>query len=738
MSDLETTRPPHPLRMRPRGGALGGRLPVPVRDAIPAALLVAVIVAAMAWVLPGRSRNPLAETTVWSLLVVTSFVGWGSLVRFVVAPQQRVDVGLRAAWGAGLVCFIGGALMVPSLMVRAAALVLVDVGVGLAIVSLVLERTTVRQKARFVGRFLRREPALSLVGAAVASVVAVHCLGAVADWHTNPYDDDIAYLAFLKKLSDTGTVLEPFSFRRLSAYGGQTLFLELVSVRAVPSQAHTFDRCVCVILIAMLLIGHRARGRRPSFLFLSSAILMLVVMPTIAINTASYFSGVAFFLALFRTIAWVEERSNELDGETRIAPWRAALPIALVAAATCTLRQSYLPVPAVILAVSYVVRLRRMKAPLRARLAEPLFAAGLSLAALVPWFIVSWQSNHTFLYPLMAGTFHKPLALNASAWNLVREIAFQANVAVDGLPLETLGLFFIAAAFVRERGPRLPLGATVIGTIIGFVALVHGLTQSDATNIGRYAFAFLVGTVLAVVLTTGTARLTTKPERIHVAAGIVLFATLLQITLSREKLWKEYAVKFDNIELLAFSRSRVRETEPPELRMYSERLQGAVPPGERIAVLVDDPHYLDFARNPIWNLDMPGFASLPPGMPSFKGSEALEQYFRDLGVRWLMYVTPEHSRYHYRREYFLELFVSEQELWRTYAPYVVDLIDNMTAIRRRHREAYAERGIVVIDLGERREPEPEPKLGAPPSPGETPAEKPSLEGSSSTKDEEAR
>ncbi|MBX3204666.1 MAG: hypothetical protein KF764_06325 [Labilithrix sp.] len=714
MSDTDPKSSRHPSHAR-RAGLLP--FSTAVRAALPASILAALIVAAMVWVLPGRSRNPLAETTVWSLMIVTSLVGWGSLVRLVVAPRERVDVGLRAAWGAGLLCFLGGALMVPSLMTRSTALVFIDIGVLLAVAALIRERAAVRHRARFVGRFVQREPALSFVGLVVACVVAVHCLGAIADWHTNPYDDDIAYLAFLKKLSDTGTVIEPFSFRRLSAYGGQTLFLELVSVRAGPSQAHTWDRCICVLLVVMLMIGHRSRGRRPSFLFVVATILLLVVMPTIAINTASYFSGVVFFLALFRTLVWVEEKTSERAGEAPLAPWKAALPIALVAAAVCTLRQNYLPVPAVMLAVSYVARLGRMKGAIRDRLIEPLFAVGFSVAALVPWFIVSWQSNLTFLYPLMPGTFHAPLALNATGWNVVREIAFQANVAVEGLPLETFGLFVVAAALVREPGTRLPLGATCAGGIVGFAVLVHGLTQSDATNIGRYAFAFLVAMALAVVLTTGTARLTTRLGRLHVAAGIALFATFLQIALSREKFWKEYGLKFDNIELLAYARSRARETEPPELRMYAERLQGAVPAGERLAVLVDEPHYLDFRRNPIWNLDMPGFASLPPGMPSFQGSEALEQYYRDLGLRWLMFVTPEHSRYHYRREYFLELFVSEQEIWRTYAPYVVDLIDNMTEIRRRHREAYSERGIVVIDLAQPRGAEPTSREDAPPDAG---------------------
>jgi hypothetical protein len=275
------------------------------------------------------------------------------------------------------------------------------------------------------------------------------------------------------------------------------------------------------------------------------------------------------------------------------------------------------------LGISYVARLRRTTMALRERLTEPLVAGALSVLFLLPWFIVSWQSSRTFLYPVMPGTFHGPLALNASAWNVVREIAFQTNVAVEGLPLEPLLLFFVAAAFVREPGTRVPLVATCVGAVAGFLALVHGLTQSDAQNTGRYAFAFMIGAVLAIVLAAGTARpARDRRDRARLAGAIVLFGLLSQLVASRAKLWKEYSLKFHNIELIAYALPRLPETEPPELSLY-KRLQAAVPRGERIAVLVDEPHYLDFDRNPIWNLDMPGYASLAPRMPTFKGSEAL-------------------------------------------------------------------------------------------------------------------
>ena len=651
---------------------------------------VALVVLALAWVLPAGSRNPLVETAVWASLCVVSFVGWGSLVRFGVARQERVDLGLRVVWGLALVCFLGGSLMVPALMTRTMAIVLVEAGLVMACSALILERHAVGAVLRTRARLLRVRPAFAFASIAVLFIIAIPCLGGIADWHTNPYDDDIAYLAFMKKLADTGTVLEPFSFRRLSAYGGQTLFLELTSVRASASQAHTFDRCICFVIVVLLMLGHRPRGRRPSWLVVMTSLSMLATLPIIAINTASYWSGVAVFLGLYRTLVWADEHER--------LPTRSAVPLALVAAVGCTLRQNYLAIPALVLGASYLFRFFKLREPFVRRLIEPAIFAALSVLFLAPWMIVSWQSSRTILFPIIPGTFNVNLALNATGWNIIRELGLQFDVAVEALPLRTLPIFMLAVLFTPDRATkRAPLAALTLGALGGLWILVHSLTQADAQTIGRYAFGFMIPVALSVALSAGRARMGSRKDPRLVGAGLVLFATLAQLITSREELVRDASLKFRNIEHLYYGASRVTETEVPEGGVYA-RLQNAVPPGERIAVLVDEPYYLDFARNPIWNLDMPGYASLAPGMPFFAGSQAVEDYFRGLGVRWLMFVIPDASRYQYRREYLLELFINEQEVWRTYGPYLVNYLDSEIEIGSRHRKVASERGMVVIDL----------------------------------------
>jgi hypothetical protein len=176
---------------------------------------------------------------------------------------------------------------------------------------------------------------------------AVNVLGAVASQRANPYDDDICYTPFVRRLLDAGDLIEPFSFRRLSAFGGQTVLSALAAVRGSLANIYLVDHGLCQLITIALMVGLlRARGVDR----LIGALLVLVValMPDASINTASYWSGAALFLALYRTVA-----EAAVD-----APRRLALA-GLVAAAACTLRQNYLPVAIGFLALVLVFRIRR-------------------------------------------------------------------------------------------------------------------------------------------------------------------------------------------------------------------------------------------------------------------------------------------------------------------------------------------------------------------------------------------
>jgi hypothetical protein len=85
-------------------------------------------------------------------------------------------------------------------------------------------------------------------------------------------------------------------------------------------------------------------------------------------------------------------------------------------------------------------------------------------------------------------------------------------------------------------------------------------------------------------------------------------------------------------------------------------------------------------------------------MPYFQGSEKVASYFQAHGIRYVVYVRPEHSHWLYQREFWFARMFNEEEIWRLVAPYFVDLLDNLTALRGTRKTVHEEAGIVVLDL----------------------------------------
>ena len=642
------------------------------------ALVLLLLIAALAYTLPPVPRQPFCEASAWGLVVLASLIGYGSALRFWVARDARIDLGLRAAWGAAVLCFVGGLLALVSLMTFDVALVLVVLGAVLFGFFTVREAAGVERGRRFLSRIARREPLLFGFGLLLLAMLALQFFGAVANWHTNPYDDDIAYLAFAKKLADTGTLIEPFSLRRLSALGGQTFFLELVGVRAHPSQSFTFDYGICSVIAVLLLWGYRNGRRRPPLLFVLLVSACLLTLQNISINTGSYFSGLVFFFASYRTLEMFEVRLEAL------------LPLALVTACTMTLRQNYLPTTFVMLAAAAWWAFRRART-----IRQPLMLAAFTLAALLPWLLLSWRSNHTLLYPMMTGTANTALDLQSSTMTWLGELKMLFWVALEVRPMRVLPLFLIVLALLRRSAGK-SVRALLLASIVGFIATVHGLTQSDPLSISRYIFGFTSTLAFAIVFAAAIAAVRDRSRVTLTAAGLALLALGVQLVASSETLYPAYQQTFANIAAAQDERPRPARAQG----WVYDKLQGVVPAGERIAVLLDEPYFLHFDRNRIFNLDMPGYASLPPGMPYFLGSEALRSYFRGIGIRYVAFVRGDRSRYHYRRDYWLMMLVSdENELWRNHAPYVIDLVDSLSDLAKRYSVLFEEHGMVVVDLG---------------------------------------
>lgn len=661
-----------------------------IREGFTATLLVLIATTFVFATQRAITKAPLFEATAWGALVLISFGGWGFVLARALFPRRRVDAGLATIWGASAVLFVGGVLASISAYSRTVALVLVDAGILAATVEIVRRRADLYRAVRSLVVVGRRNALLFVPMGLVFIAVAVWYFGSAADPSTNPYDDDIAYLAFVKKLLQTGTLIEPYSLRRLSAYGGHTVFLTLLAPHATYLQLNLFDRGIGTVLFVALFLGHRDGARRVPLALSALTLGAFLTLSNTSINTAPHYLGVAFFVGVFRTLAFVREDEP---------PIRKAIVLGLVATAACTLRQNYLVVPVVMFAASYGGRLAAAKGqPWRERLLEPALTCAAATLFLAPWFLLSYRSNATPLYPALLGTARKALELKSENMTLLKEARLLTGVLLEFEPLAAVPVLILAGALVPERLAYRPLRSLWIASAVGLVLLAHAFSLADAGNISRYLFGFVGALVASVVLVAGTARPRgADRSRVVWALGLATIALCAQSANVRSRIVRQYGTMLGNIDTQRRAPPQTEAALPNDAFLY-HHVQSSVPAGETIAVMVDAPYHLDFARNPILNIDMPGYASPKPGMPFFRGARELAAYFQGQHVRFLMYVRPEHSQALYQREFwFLRLF-SDEEIWRVVAPYFLDFIDNLAELRQTTKVVTEEAGIVVLDL----------------------------------------
>ncbi|MDB4933467.1 MAG: hypothetical protein JWP87_439, partial [Labilithrix sp.] len=248
--------------------------------------------------------------------------------------------------------------------------------------------------------------------------------------------------------------------------------------------------------------------------------------------------------------------------------------------------------------------------------------------------------------------------------------------------------------------------------LAGFVSIVllcAAFSLSDWGNLARYDYGFVTASALltwhTVALHAAT-RSRTSPASLgfglHVPAAILsfaLFGTLFEAG-NRTRTNKMLSARLrDTDEMLR--RTAPAQAEPVHAAAY-HRVQNAIPSGARMLVMLDEPYFLNYSRNEIWNLDMPGTASPQPGIPCFQGPEPVAQYLHEQGIRHVAFVLPDRSTYLYRRDIWFDHLYDPDEIWRTYAPYMVDVMDNLVALAETRVHLHDEAGMVVLDLEARK------------------------------------
>jgi hypothetical protein len=627
-------------------------------------------------------------TAAWGLLVLASWLGWGSLLASGAGLRRgvRIDWGLRAGWGMAGTLAIGGVLEWLHLATwhTLAALVLGGAAVwGLELV------TYCRQPAHRAAwtRFWRRPTGWTwaLWFLPVAGLAAVAYFGSVRDTRNmNPWDDVQAYLVFVKQLLARGTVIEPFSWRRLSTYGGQQFFMGQVMVVGSVRSGYLVDRGLCGIVLAGLVGGmFRRRGRWMGPLAAALTGLALVVdMPRA--NTQSLVSGVVLFLALFRTL----HLHRRGDRRGIHAAWLAGM----VAAGLASLRMNFVPPAGLVIVLAMAGAAWRDRPGWRAYLMRGALALGVMILLILPWALALWESSGSLYYPLMRG-YQQPAfdAMLSSSMRLSERAAWVAEVMTD---YHFLVLLLPGILVLPRRCWRDGLGLYLAG-VIGAAATAAAFTMSNTIALYRYAFPLLLAAWLAAVIPA--AQRWRRPWSAALAGVMAVLLLGMSLAPGLARLQRVAGRAAAPVQVGAWSA-------PPNAAEDYAAAQRMISDEARVLAIVDAPILLDFGRHQIWCADIPGVASPPPGAPLEAGTEAFGAYLRSQGITYVLAVADfDHGRALYDRTYFRNVLerpttVLADRIHLVTARTNVAFMDGIDALGRDGRTIYCGRYVRVIKV----------------------------------------
>jgi hypothetical protein len=583
----------------------------------------------------------------WGLAITLSFVGWGvAAARVTGVAEEDREWALCACWGMAVVIALGGALALFNLASRTALVGIGVVGCGLAVVWFR------PRKWEWGGAFILGLTLLVWYAPAVASRVV------------EPYDDYLAYFTFARRFLDTGTLLEPFSQRRLLSYGGQSLLHALTICVGSDKGMNMLDSGIAMLLLGGLVFRSLRGFTKPLWAVLVTVAVLLV--PISRNNTMSQVTGLVLWIALFRTLRM---RSPVLAG--------------LLLAALCSLRSSYI-VAVVLLTVGLLIA--TISRDRLAGLAGWGHMVAVACAAILSWCLLLYRSSGTLVYPLFKG--YQAAGMSSSfhmAWT------GQAHAVFRFLSDPTVLFLLLPLALVTflVRGSHVPFCAAAF---ILSLAIPWAAPLTDTPTLFRYVQPLAWGSLLVAVYAL------TRAKRMAVILGCIV-----------TPIWIFYAAAtvsqgISAVKSLPAEIADRAPTFPVERVAEYQRLESALPTGVSVYTLLPLPSLLNYRTHHIFNADWIGIASLPPGMPFFRGPEALKAYLLSEGIEYIAYNNFDHPTVEtgYWRTFWKERVIGGKKDFGTLVPYVLDLMNNVDQLAATEGTTYQAGDLAVIHLVSRR------------------------------------
>lgn len=638
----------------------------------------------------------------YGICLLLSLIGWGKVLNHILFPNQRIDWGQRAAWGLAFSVLIGGILNAAWTISQTTILIFLGLGLIYCLVDLVNHRQLIISNLLQLFQECRQDKII-LAGIAIVSLLI---LIQYAGWlYTgrlnfanmvyadgfNTSDDYHAYLVFPHKMLQLGSMgPDPFSERRIVSFGGQSFLHTLILSGLSDTNLNLIDPALPLIITVGLILGffkqNPASTKRILFTIL---FLLLIAVPKA--NTTSMMLPVALFVSLFRTLDSKEIEHNH---------WAAnACILALIAAAICALKSSLIPACVFLFAVSYICYWISSHSKQKV-IFELVLTTVLVGIFLLPWMISMYQSSGTLMYPLLGKGYHaSAYGITFKSGSTLLGTAKMAIASFRGIYIIILILLGCLSLSIRPLNfgnlpekPSFSNRQAVLSMTIaaGLATIAVGILTENADPF-RYSFSHLFPAILILIAVAMTDTGALNKNGVANFFIVAVFCAGLAISYDWPLTKQTYSAYVKNIQFGLTNPSLVTAKQKSQY----VAMQESVPQGETVLTRLDAPFILDFKRNQIFLADWPGGASLPPGMPAFKGPEALANYLVSKSIRYIAY-----SSWSLNHPADVDTSGPGLSSWfRLQAKLSHDFRDNVQQLAKTRKKLYEDGENFVLDLG---------------------------------------
>lgn len=644
--------------------------------------------------------NPFVSAFLFGIFILISFFGWGWLMMFLLRFQKKVDLGWQGVLGLCLSIFIGGILNLTDQISRNLILTYLTVGFFIFIFSLFKNRKVFLQQLLYWWNKIKINKFFAVLFIILISLVLVRYASSVGLVNSYNLDDQAGYMVFPVKMLETGSLgNDPFSERRIVSSLGGKYFLDTFTLSGASfANLHLMDKGVSFIIFLFLLAG-LLREKKVGTGFSLAVLLLAVIIPPPSVNITSTYTAVILFLALFRF--FVEENQQE----------SSFLRICTLVALTVTVSilKSNLVFPSAVLFVGYfVISLKNYNIKKVGK--EFASASVLFILILLPWMVSMKYSSDTFFYPFLGkgyeGSAYGTFLSHYFEFNLYGFMRLGSEIVAGlGLFLPFIFLLFLWFKAKASKNKNYVL-LSLISALVGILAMIYGI---GGYSLYHYSFTFVLPAILfsLVILFSEEDVLSKMPKvsGIFLASLVLVFMfgvyiqknTILLESVKQTVIAEKYAISEGSSNSTLFGKNFI----PLEELDQYKALQLAVPPGEIILSRLDRNFLFDFNRNQIYIIDIPGGASLPPGMPSFFGGEKLAEYFVSKGLNYIVYSYGNEANFKYASVSTM-LRPHVNPLLRTEVQHSLDFQDSLMELYKTREVVYDDGKNFVLNLSNKR------------------------------------